>query len=175
MEKKRNFTVERLLELSAKRGNVYKYPLRIEDIPKMPRFTDSAFRYHVISNAYKVWRADPKNKEFTFKFFIRDFEKIWRAISDEMFLEMEENFQGVHLPFQLGDMYIGIPPEKDYFILINKPNYKYIVWRTKNKYISKDLRYYYFHSFHKRYRSAAARDDYYKTAREKIHRFKIPR
>jgi len=170
---KKNYAIERLLELSAKRGNVYKYPLKVEDVPKLPRFRDSNFKYRIVQNAYKIWRKEnPDKAKIT---YIRNYEKIWKAIIDEVFLTMQENIHGVHLPFQLGDMYLGTPQDKNYFVLINREHYKHIIWRNGNKYCSRDLRYYFFHSYHHRYKSAMAREDYYKTAKERIYTKKFKR
>ena len=173
-EPKRNYTVERYLDLSAKRGNVYKYPIKIDDVPKMPRFSDSKFRYYIVEESYPYWRKDETvDEKYKYKFHIRSYEKIWKYICDELFGEMEDNLDGVTLPDQLGVLYIGTPPQKDYFVLIDKPDYKHIVWRNGTKYCNRDLRYYWFSTYHKRYRSACAREDYYKTARERIPRFKL--
>jgi hypothetical protein len=167
-EKKRNYTVEKHLDRHEKRGNVFKYPLKIEDIPKMPRFSDGDFRYHVVVNSYNKWRVLPANEAFTHKKYIRNYESIWKLIANAIFQEMEDNLDGVMLPEQLGMFYIGTPPNKDYFVLTNRENYKHIIWRNNVKYCNKDLKYYFFHSFHKRYRSAMGREDYYKTAKERI-------
>lgn len=167
-EKKRIYALEHHLKLSAKRGNIYKYPIKIEDIPKMPRFRDTPFKNLIIDETYNIWRKDPKNAKYTFKFFIRNYQAAWKAIADALFEEMEDNLDGVKLPEQLGILYIGTPPNKDFYVMVDKPKYKYIVWRNKVKYCSHDVRYYFFHSFHKRYKSAYARDDYYKTAVEKV-------
>lgn len=168
---KQNFILEKILDKAKDRGAEYKYPIRMEDIPKMPRFRDTDFRYRVVDEAYNHWRADVNNKSRLHKFNIRDFQRVWKYIADELFAELENNFQGVRLPEQLGEMYIGVPPDLEYYVIVNRPNHKHIVWRNKVKYCNVNLRYCYFSTFHKRYRSATLRDDFYKTAKEKIHIF----
>jgi hypothetical protein len=162
-----NKFLEHYLKKSAKRGNVYEYPIKIKDLSKMPRFRDTEFKHSVLENCYENWRKS-SSKEQGKGFYCRHFSKIWKMIADELFGEMEDNYQGVTLPHQLGVLYLGTPPNKDYFVMIDKPKYKHIVWRTKIKYINRDLKYYNFHSYHKRYKSATERDDYYKTAKEKM-------
>ena len=171
-EEKKSFRVENMLKKFAKRGNVYEYPILIEDMSKMPKFSDTPLRYFVVQESYKKWREDPNNKKFFIpKFFIRDYEQTWAKIADEIFLEMEENHNGVKLPEQLGELYIGEPPNKTFYVLTNRPDFKHIIWRNKGKYINKFLNYFYFHTFHKRYRSAMYRNEYYKTAKEAISRY----
>lgn len=161
------------LENKAKRGLVYKYPLKPEDLGRIPKFNDSDFRYFIVQNAYKYWNKLPENKGFTKRFHIRDFEKIWKKIADQIYSEMEENLDGVELPNQMGIFYIGTPPNKTYFNLVNLTKYKYIIWGSKIKYFNKRLKYYFFHTIQSRYKSAYMREDYYKTAREKISNFKL--
>ena len=170
--KRISLKVDFMLKKSAERGNYYKYPIKIEDLTKMPKFTDAPIRYYVVENAYKIWRSNPENKKYSKDFYIRNFELVWKYIVDELFLTMEENVNGVRLPEQLGELYIGEPPDKDYFIMTNRPNLKYIVWRNGTKYCNKILRYFYMHTNYKRYKSAMCRDNYYKTAREKIKHIK---
>lgn len=161
--------LKKYLEKIKKRGIQYDHPIKVEDIVKMPRFRDSDFRYKVVENAYKEWRKSAP-KELVAGFGIRKFEKIWKHIADELFGEMEDNYNGVKLPDQMGVLYIGTPLKKDFYTFVDLPKYKHIIWRTRLKYVSRDLRYYFFNSYHKRYKSAYERDEYYKTAVEKIPR-----
>lgn len=161
------------LDNKAKRGLVYKYPLKASDLGKIPKFNDSNFRYFIVQNAYKLWRKEQKTDKYTKKSYIRDFEKTWTLIADQIYHEIEENLDGVELPYQMGIFYVGTPPNKTYFNLINLKNYKYIIWGSKIKYFNKKLKYYYFHTINSRFKSVYMREDFYKTAKEKISNFKL--
>lgn len=165
--------MQKYLDDKAKRGLIYKYPLKASDLGRIPKFNDSIFRYFVVSNAYKLWRKDESNKEFIKGVTIRKFEKYWKLIADQIYTEIEENLDGVELPHQMGIFYIGTPANKQYFNLLNLSQYKYIIWGSKIKYFNKRLKYYVFHSVFGRFKSAYAREDYYKTAKEKISNFKL--
>ena len=154
-----------------KSGLVYTYLVKAEDVPKIPRFNDNPFRYFIVQAAHKIWSKS--FKRFSRGVYIRDFEKLWKKIADQIYTEMEENLDGVELPNQMGIMYIGTPPNKTYFNLINLKTYKYVIWGSRLKYFNKRLKYYYFHTTNGRFKSAYLREDFYKTAKEKISNFKL--
>lgn len=161
------------LDNKAKRGLEYKYPIKAEDLGKIPRFNDSPFRYFIIDAAYKLWRIYAKDKTNIKGISLRKFQKLWKSVADEVFSEMEENLDGVELPEQMGIMYLGTPPNKTYFNLVGLDKYKYVIWGSKIKYFNKRLKYYFFHTTKARFKSAYEREDYYKTAKEKISSFKL--
>jgi len=165
--------MQEYIDNKKKRGVVYKYPLDPKDISKIPRFTDSPFRYFVVQNAYDIWKKlvpDVARKQIN---HIRVFEKMWKEIADAIYFEMEENLDGVELPEQMGIFYIGTPANKTYFNLVDLAKYKYIIWGAKIKYFNKRLKYYIFHTTKGRFKSAYEREDYYKTAKERISNFKL--
>lgn len=167
----RDYVLDKLLEKAEKRGVNYKYKLHKNDISKMPRFRGSKLKYNVVNESYKTWRSSLKDKTLSKGIFKKEYSKIWTKIADCLFQELENNFQGVKLGEQTGDMYIGVPPNIEHYILSNKPNHKHIVWRNKIKYCNVNFRYYFFTTYHRRYRSAVLRDDFYKSAKEKMHIF----
>lgn len=166
-----SFRLENMLKKFAKRGQTYEYPILIKDMGKMPKFSDSPLRFFVVQESYKIWRKDKSHSRWFPNFFIRNYELVWKQIADEIFAEMESNVDGVKLPEQMGELYIGEPPNKTFYVFTNKPNFKHIIWRNQDKYLNKMLKFFYFHTFHKRYRSAMYRDDYYKTAKEVISKY----
>jgi hypothetical protein len=167
--KNKYWVVEKRLEDAKKRGVNYQYPIKPEQILKMPRFTDSEFRNHPHLDAYKVWNKDPNTKKVRPKgFYIQQFEKLFAAIADEIYNEIEENLHGVKLPFELGDIYVGTPPMKTFYTMIGKSNHKHIIWRNGNKYCNKLLKYFFFKTYKRNYKSAIQREQYYTTAKERI-------
>ena len=165
--------MQEYLDNKAKRGLVYTYPIKAEDLGKIPRFNDSNFRYFIVRNAYNIWNKINEYRKYSKNHYIRDFEKTWKLIANQIYSEIEENLDGVELPYQMGILYVGTPPNKTFFNLINLKDYKYIIWGSKIKYFNRKLKYYYFHTVNGRFKNVYKREDYYKTAKEKISNFKL--
>lgn len=147
------------------KGKFFKYPILAEDILRIPKLPRAEFRHNVVSNSYYPWRKANKHVK---GFNTRDYERIWKYITEALIDELIHNPHGVALPFQLGELYIGTPANKEYFECLDYENVNHLIWRNTVKYCDADLRYYYLHSCLKNVKAAIFRNKYYITAKEKI-------
>lgn len=159
-----------LSKKASKRNVSYEYKIKDEDIGKIPKFHDTEFRYHVVQNAYTTWRKE--NKKHSKGKYIRDFEKIWKIIAEEMFEEMADNIHGVKLPNQLGSMYIANHQDKEYLSLLDKEHIKVMTWSNNDKYCNKLLSNYFYNTRKTEYVASKERAEkrHYKTSHIRPHR-----